>query len=369
MRIASDEVSYAHGQAWRDIYGTQAKVNPTRSIRGVEEKEGHHSIVMANGDVHTRQKRIISSVFSERMIKEKEHVFDEYADLMIRRLAEHEGRPLAIADWYNFTSFDIVGHLLFDESLGLLAHSQYVPWVEAIPEFLKGFAMIVVLYEYRLFRILWTLMPSKFLNTFRDAHFRYTGEKLDRYFKLEEKERRGILQELLQGGRQKSLSIEELYPNAPVLVFGASETSATQTRFLTYLLLKNPEITKKLTHELRSTFSASNEITYDSLLRLKYLNLCIEEGLRMYPPCTNGLPRIVQRGGTMICGEWVPGGTNVSVATHSLHRSARYFQRADSFIPERWLGEKEGRPEEFAADDLGVVMPFSYGPHSCPGKK
>jgi cytochrome P450 len=184
VRIAPDELSYARGQGWRDIYSTQAKVNATRAIRGVEEDGAAPSVVTANGEDHTRQKRIITSIFSEKVLKEQEPLFIKYADLLVEKLSEAKGQPLALADWYNFTTFDIIGDLLFGESLGLLTHAQYIPWVKSIPDFLRAFAMIVVLYEYRLFRAVWMLLPSKLLRSLRETHFRYTAEKLDHYLKV-----------------------------------------------------------------------------------------------------------------------------------------------------------------------------------------
>ncbi|ODH45228.1 hypothetical protein ACO22_00224 [Paracoccidioides brasiliensis] len=369
VRIASNELSFAHSQGWRDIYGTQSKVQVTKAVSGVEEKEGAQSVVTAEGATHTRQKRMMTTMFSEKMLREKETLFVRYADLLIKRLEGFEGRPVALADWYNFTTFDIIGDLLFGEPLGMLSNSKYVPWVRSIHDFLKAFAMIVVLYEYRLFRALWALVPSKALNNLRDTHFRYTGLKLERYLSRDENSRPGLMGYLMDGGSRKGLNLEEVHTNAPILVFGGSETSATQLRCLTFLLFKNPDKMDKLITEIRTKYSSSEQITYDSLLEQTYLNACIEEGLRYYPPCTNGLPRTVPKGGTTICGEFVPGGTNVSVATYSLLRSPRYFYQADSFIPERWLKEGEGGSSLFATDEKAIVLPFSYGPHNCPGKK
>jgi cytochrome P450 len=312
---------------------------------------------------------MMTTIFAEKVLKEKEHVFAHYSDLLVQRLKESKGKPVAMADWYNFTTFDIVGDLLFGESLGLLDNSDYIPWVRSITDFLKAFAVIVVLYEYRLFRFFWSLMPNKMLQSLRQTHFRYTNDKLERYLARPDKERSGILKMLLQGGSHRGLLLKELYPNAPILVFGGSETSATSLRYLTFLLLKNPVTMEKLVREIRETFSSMDEMTYDALASLKYLNACIEEALRVYTPCTNALPRKVQPEGANICGQWVPGGTNVSVAMFSLFRSLRYFHRPDSFVPERWLDNAEGLDPLFANDNKAVMQPFMYGPHNCPGKK
>ncbi|PGH35833.1 hypothetical protein GX50_01291 [[Emmonsia] crescens] len=369
VRIASNELSFAHAQGWRDIYGTQAKVQMAKPVSGIEEQEGAQSVVTAEGDTHTRQKRMLATMFTEKMLKEKEPLFIAHADLLVKRLAAFEGRPVALGDWYNFTTFDMMGDLLFGEPLGMLSNSEYVPWVRSIHDSLKAFAFIMVLNEYRLFRALWALLPSKILDTLRETHFRFTGQKVEHYLQLDEKTRSGMMGHLLGGGSRKGLNLGELHTNAPILIFGGSETSATQLRSLTFLLFKNPDKMGKLVSEIRSAYTSSDQITYDSLLEQTYLNACIEEGLRYYPPCSNGLPRTVPKGGTTICGEFVPGSTNVSVATYALFRSPRYFYQPDSFVPERWLRESAGGSPVFATDEKGIALPFSYGPHNCPGKK
>ncbi|QSS61789.1 benzoate 4-monooxygenase cytochrome P450 [Histoplasma capsulatum] len=340
VRVASNELSFAHAQGWRDIYGTQAKLQMAKPASGIEEQEGAQSVVTAEGDTH-----------------------------LVKRLAMLEGQPVALGDWYNFTTFDMMSDLLFGEPLGMLSNSEYVPWVRSIHGFLKAFAFITVLNEYRWFRVLWAFFPSKILNSLRETHFLFTSQKVEHYLQLDEKTRAGMMGHLLDGGSRKGLNLGELHTNAPILIFGGSETSATQLRSLSFLLFKNPEKLGKLISEIRSAYTSSDQITYDSLLEHTYLNACIEEGLRYYPPCSNGLPRIVPKGGTTICGEFVPGGTNVSVATYALFRSPKYFIQPDSFIPERWLRESEGGSAVFATDQKGIALPFSYGPHNCPGKK
>ncbi|KAK2806369.1 hypothetical protein FQN51_007413 [Onygenales sp. PD_10] len=370
VRIAANELSFAHAQGWKDIYGTNAKVQKIKPISGVEEEEGGaQSVVTAEGDTHTKQKRIMKTMFSEKMLREKESVFIGHVDQLIQRLLAFEGRPLSLADWYSFTTFDIIGDLLFGEPLGMLSRSDYVPWVKAVPDFVKAFVLIVVLYQYRLFRICWALVPWKLLKGMRKTHFSYTGQKVDQYLGLKEGFRKGILDHLLDAGSSRGLLVSEVHKNAPILVFGGSDTAATQLRCLTYPLFKNPGPMKRLVSEIRSAYASSDQITYDSLLEQKYLNACIEEGLRYYPTCINGQPRVVPEDGATICGKFVAAGTIVSVATYSLHRSSEYFYLPDTFAPERWLQENEGGSPLFSDDVKSLVLPFSYGPHNCPARK
>jgi cytochrome P450 len=91
-------------------------------------------------------------------------------------------------------------------------------------------------------------------------------------------------------------------------MIAGTETSATGVSGLTYLLLKNPDKMEKLTEELRATFARSEDITMEAVAALPYLNHCMKEGFRLYPPVAGALPRLTQSDGATICGEFIPPG-------------------------------------------------------------
>jgi cytochrome P450 len=110
---------------------------------------------------------------------------------------------------------------------------------------------------------------------------------------------------------EKGLSLEQMYSNASTFMIAGTETTATQLSGLTYQLLKNPKVMEKLTVEIRVAFPSRGEITMQSLAQLEYLNACLEEGLRFYPPVAVGLPRITPKPGAIVCGQFVPAGVRI----------------------------------------------------------
>jgi cytochrome P450 len=108
------------------------------------------------------------------------------------------------------------------------------------------------------------------------------------------------------------MPLQKLETNSSTLIIAGSETTATLLSGVTYLLLTSPDSLAKLTTEIRSAFSDDKEIDINSVNPLKYLQACLEEALRMYPPVPIGLPRIVPPGGGSISGHYVP--ENVSLA-------------------------------------------------------
>jgi cytochrome P450 len=165
---------------------------------------------------------------------------------------------------------------------------------------------------------------------------------------------------------EEGLTLNEMVSQAQVLILAGSETTATLLCGLTYHLLKNPTTLDTLKTEIRSSFEDESELILNRLASLPYMNAVIEEALRMYPPVPNALPRVTPYPGAVICGKYVPGGTSVGLHHYSTYRCESNFSEPDSFIPERWLADTNGR---FSGDDKTAFHPFSYGPRNCLGRK
>ena len=62
---------------------------------------------------------------------------------------------------------------------------------------------------------------------------------------------------------------------------------------------------------------------------------------------------------------FIPRGTPVQINLWALHRNEKYWQDAEAFKPERWLGDKTG------GDKSGgmAYLPFGAGPRMCIGIK
>lgn len=121
---------------------------------------------------------------------------------------------------------------------------------------------------------------------------------------------------------------------------------------------------KTLLEEVRSSFTKLDDLTFERLAEMKYLNACLKEALRVYPPVPIGSPRVVLPGGQVILGKWVPPETRVSVHHWSTYKSEANFKNPDTFAPERWLKTDP----VYATDALEAHQPFGLGPRNCLGQ-
>jgi len=87
----------------------------------------------------------------------------------------------------------------------------------------------------------------------------------------------------------------------------------------------------------------------------------------VYPPAPWAQPRVIRRGGDVVCGRYVPEGTIVGIWPWAASHSATNFAEPDAFIPSRWLDDNAD--PRFKGDRKDAAKPFSFGPRDCVGRK
>jgi cytochrome P450 len=163
----------------------------------------------------------------------------------------------------------------------------------------------------------------------------------------------------------------ELYAEAPLLIVGASDTTATALAALFYYLSRYPKAYSRVLDEVRNTFSHRDQVRMGATLNsCSYLRACINEALRLCPPISGPLLREVPYGGLIIDGMFVPGSYEVGVSPYAIQRNPEFFPNPQLYDPERWLG-KDADPSatEKVARSQSAFMPFSVGSRSCVGQK
>lgn len=322
VRLLPNELCFSGADAFKDIYGFKTSGNRTleKDLRFyLVNHDETRSIVSAGTEDHSRMRRIFSHAFSDRALKLQEPMFLTYIDKLIEKLREgclKNTGSQNMVQLFNFTTFDVMGDLTFGESLGMLDDSSYHPWVSAL---VAGFRFGVYLHIVRRLPVLETLLRKCFIpQSLKDrmaVHEEFSVQRVNR--RLEKDDARPDIWGLvLEKEAAEGLSRKEMYSNANIFMMAGTETTATLLSGLTWHLLATPDKLQKLVHEIRSSLSTEEDITIDRLQALPYLNACIEEGLRMYPPVAQSLPRIAPPGPpTTIDGREVPAGVSFPIAT------------------------------------------------------
>jgi cytochrome P450 len=126
VRVGPNELSFVGAQAWEDIYGHRpGHANMHKDpihVGSIEAVEGVTTLTMSNDEVHARQRRALSHPFSMKALLEQQDIVNSHVTKLMsnfHRLSQKEP-PINIVDWYNFTTFDIIGDLCFAEPFGCL---------------------------------------------------------------------------------------------------------------------------------------------------------------------------------------------------------------------------------------------------------
>ncbi|KAH8798742.1 cytochrome P450 [Flagelloscypha sp. PMI_526] len=152
-------------------------------------------------------------------------------------------------------------------------------------------------------------------------------------------------------------------------IIAGADTTVITLNALFFLLLSHPDKFRTLREEI----DALDEGDLNNLTRLAqapYLNACIDETLRLFPPLLTQLSRTPASGsGKVIAEHFVPDGTTVFMPTVLMGRDPRYFYpNSTSFWPERWLTtERNANPE--IIHNTQAFTPFSAGVTLCLGKQ
>ncbi|KAF2896447.1 hypothetical protein ILUMI_09727 [Ignelater luminosus] len=162
--------------------------------------------------------------------------------------------------------------------------------------------------------------------------------------------------------KEMSLTEEQVAAEAFVFFVAGFETSSTTLTFCLYEFASNPDIQEKLRQEVKEVLARhEGKLTYDAIMDMPYMDKCINETLRKYPP----IPTIGR-----ICTEAyripdtdvvIEKGTILFIPVAGIHYDPEYYADPEKFDPERFSPENKADRHNFA------WLGFGEGPRACIG--
>ncbi|XP_069955417.1 cytochrome P450 9e2-like isoform X2 [Cherax quadricarinatus] len=155
------------------------------------------------------------------------------------------------------------------------------------------------------------------------------------------------------------LTDKSIVAQCVLFLIAGYDTTASALAFSSFLLAKYPIHQLHLREEVQQMIEEHGDITYQGILEAKFLDACIMETLRLYPPGTFGerlCTKTYKLPGTEVT---LHPGDLVTIPFWSLHHDPRYWQHPDEFQPDRFLPENKAKITGF------THMPFGIGPRNC----
>jgi cytochrome P450 family 9 len=173
-------------------------------------------------------------------------------------------------------------------------------------------------------------------------------------------------------GRNQNHAIEitdEVITAQALVFFIAGFTTASSLMsFMSYELAVNPEIQKTLQEEIDEVLTTTKgDISYEDILKMKYLDQVVSEALRKYPPgyvlnriCVKDYLIKPKKDETPAL---IEKGCLVAIPVIALHYSPEFFPDPEKFDPDRFSDDHKSKIVP------GSYMPFGMGPRNCIGSR
>ncbi|KAG2580934.1 indole-2-monooxygenase-like [Panicum virgatum] len=182
---------------------------------------------------------------------------------------------------------------------------------------------------------------------------------------------------LLSVQQEYKLTRDHIKAQLAIMFEAGTDTSFIVLEYAMVRLMQNPGLMDKLQAEVRSTVGKARKdkddddmvVTEDELNdninNLAYLKAVIKETLRLHMPAPLLVPHL-SMADCDIEGYTIPAGTRAIVNGWALARDPSYWEKAEEFMPERFMEGGSAAAMEYKGNDF-LYLPFGAGRRICPG--
>jgi cytochrome P450 len=307
-------------------------------------------LLTSNGEHWRKHRRMVQPAFHKKKLKGLLDVMWSAVQDEIRRVEADKTQN--VLPMMGDLAFQVVAKSLFS--------------AEDIRERMKKLQRITILNQKMLIREMrrpylkwWFQLDGsvkKHLDLSKDAQKILNQIVEERLSTGEEKD--DLLDMLLQAKYEDGTSMprQQLLDELLILFTAGHETTANALSFTLYSLAKNPETQKKAFQEIQ-TVDFEDGDWMQGLSELGYVQQCIEEAMRLYPP-VYVIDRVSLKDDT-VDGRKIKKRTTWLLSMYELHRSS-HWENPEEFRPERFAPEVKKKHSEY-------YYPFGAGPRMCVG--
>ncbi|CAK9813265.1 Cytochrome P450 9e2 [Anthophora plagiata] len=170
-------------------------------------------------------------------------------------------------------------------------------------------------------------------------------------------------------GQLKQMTIDDIVAQAFIFFLAGFDTVSTLMCYIVYELAMHPDIQERLREEVdRYLIEENGKLSYESLLKMEYMEMVVSETLRIHPPALV-TDRVCAKkfklppAGPCYKGVTVNPGDNILFVIYGMHRDPKYFPDPETFDPERF------NKERVASINPYTYIPFGVGPRKCIGNR
>nr|XP_033813062.1 cytochrome P450 2F2-like [Geotrypetes seraphini] len=155
--------------------------------------------------------------------------------------------------------------------------------------------------------------------------------------------------------------IESLIMTMQNLIYGGTDTVTTFLRYSLLVLMKFPEVAKKVQDEINQVIGQNRPPDTEDRKKMPYTDAVIQELQRFTDIGPLSLPHLVMQD-TQLQGYKIPQGLPVIPVISSVHYDPAQYEKPEVFNPANFLDQNG------CVKKTDAVMVFSAGKRMCPGE-
>ncbi|KAF9359184.1 hypothetical protein BGX26_012959 [Mortierella sp. AD094] len=398
----SRRVFVADPKAIQHVFNTHSYNYPKtpRTVRLLSQVIGY-GVLLVEGDVHKKQRKMLNPAFSIKHIKEMVPLMSIPSELMAKMWLERvdqsneKGVEFDITTDLGRATLDIIGLAGFGYDFNALTDPDNELSIAYRELFYSTSNLSQLL---RAFIPYYTSLPTPdnnrrwaAINAIDRVSTRLIAEKRAQALTEdptvgpdgEQIESKDLMSILIRGNESVGsledgkLTDTELKDQILTFLAAGHETTSVTVTWMLHVLSINPEVQTRVRDEFLTEIGkpqAGKSPSYEALNALPYLNACVKELLRFIPPVP--ITSRVAAQDDNILGYDIPKGTPIFIAPATLHKlKSVYGEDAEEFKPERWM-DPATLPDglttktKFVTPDMHwAYQPFLTGPRNCIGSK
>ncbi|KAF9162760.1 hypothetical protein DFQ26_003249 [Actinomortierella ambigua] len=360
-------------------------------------------ILLAEGDVHRKQRKMLNPAFGHRHVKEMVPLMAgpaaKLAKMWCERVQEAgaDGLEFIVDEDMSRVTLDIIGLAGFGYSFDSLtnpdnelsrAYKALFNSSSMITQILSSFISFYNHIPIRRNRIRKHAIRviNKVSTELIEDKRRRIEKEIESGIEADESDpsHKDLMSILIRGNEMVGsleggkLTDQELKDQIMTFLAAGHETTSVLVTWSLHLLSVNPDIQARVRQELLDHLGPlqaetydSPRVNYDSLSSLPLLTAFVKEVLRFIPPVPT-TSRVSTKDDNLM-GYFIPKGTQVFMSPAALHRLKTVWgPDAGDFKPERWMdaeAAKAAHTTMVTPEMSWAYQPFLSGPRNCIGSK
>ncbi|XP_065214908.1 probable cytochrome P450 6a13 isoform X2 [Planococcus citri] len=138
------------------------------------------------------------------------------------------------------------------------------------------------------------------------------------------------------------------------------ESTSSTLSFMLLELAQHQHIQDRLRQEIRTVLeNNNNQLTYETLQEMRYLDMVVAETLRKYPICGFLARHCTKTYEIPDSNIVLAEGTSIVIPVLGIHHDTKYYEKPYEFYPEHFTEEAQSKRPNY------TYLPFGEGPRIC----